>query len=86
MNVNLPMVKAGLAEAYKNPPAKGFNRKLYMIAEQRTRNAGINMWSQGDNIFRLRGCGSNKMNNQAVVILLSYLQYCEIGVSSTYLK
>jgi endonuclease YncB( thermonuclease family) len=47
-NVNLRMVQVGLAETYKGRPAKGFNPKPYMYAEQKARYSGIGMWSQGD--------------------------------------
>ena len=46
-NVNLEMVKAGLAEAYKGRPAKGFNPQLYKIAEQEARRNKRGMWIQG---------------------------------------
>ena len=48
LNVNLEMVKEGLAEVYKGKPAPGFDNRPYWEAEQITRNSGINMWSQGE--------------------------------------
>jgi micrococcal nuclease len=47
-NVNLAMVKAGLAEVYRGRPAKGFNPQPYKIAEQEARRNKRGMWIQGD--------------------------------------
>jgi micrococcal nuclease len=47
-NVNLEMVKAGLAEVYRGKPAKGFDNGPYQKAEDEARCAGIGMWSLGD--------------------------------------
>jgi micrococcal nuclease len=47
-NVNLAMVKAGLAEAYKGRPAKGFDPQPYKIAEQEARRNKRGMWIQED--------------------------------------
>jgi endonuclease YncB( thermonuclease family) len=47
-NVNLEMVKAGLAEVYRGKPAKGFDNGPYQKAEDEARRAGIGMWSLGD--------------------------------------
>ena len=46
-NVNLAMIKAGLAEAYKGRPAKGFNPQPYKTAEQEARSNKRGMWIQG---------------------------------------
>ena len=48
MNVNLRMMKVGLAEAYKGRPAIGFNQNPCRYAEDKARNKGINMLSQGN--------------------------------------
>ena len=47
-NVNLEMVKAGLAEVYRGKPAPGFDKGPYETAEDEARSAGIGMWSLGD--------------------------------------
>ena len=47
-NVNLEMVKAGLAEVYRGRPAKGFDNGPYLRAESEAREARLNMWSLGD--------------------------------------
>ena len=47
-NVNLEMVKAGLAEVYRGKPAKGFDNGPYQNAEDAVRSAGKGMWSLGD--------------------------------------
>ena len=48
MNVNLEMVKAGLAEVYRGRPAKGLDLVLYWDAEAGAKKAGRGMWSLGD--------------------------------------
>ncbi len=47
-NVNLEMVKAGLAEVYRGKPPKGFDTVPYLEAEKRAREAKTGMWSLGD--------------------------------------
>ena len=47
-NVNLEMIKAGLAEVYRGPPAKGLELEPYWKAEKEAREAGREMWSLGD--------------------------------------
>jgi micrococcal nuclease len=47
-NVNLEMVKAGLAEVYRGRPAKGLDAKPYWDAESGAKKAGIGVWSLGD--------------------------------------
>jgi endonuclease YncB( thermonuclease family) len=47
-NVNLEMVKAGLAEVYRGKPAPGFDNGPYDKAENEARSAGKGMWSLGD--------------------------------------
>ena len=48
MNVNLEMVKQGLAEVYRGRPAKGFDDGPYLKAEAGAREGQRNMWSLGD--------------------------------------
>jgi micrococcal nuclease len=47
-DVNLEMVRAGLAEVYRGRPAPGFDNELYQKAEDAARRAGVGMWSLGD--------------------------------------
>ena len=47
-NVNLEMVRAGLAEVYRGKPAPGFDNEPYQKAEDAARRAGVGMWSLGD--------------------------------------
>ncbi len=47
-NVNLEMVKAGLAEVYRGKPAGGLDLKPYWKAEAEAKKAGIGMWSLGN--------------------------------------
>ena len=48
MNVNLEMVKAGLAEVYRGKQPKGFDLTPYRLAEKEARDAGIGMWTLGN--------------------------------------
>jgi micrococcal nuclease len=47
-NVNLELVKAGLAEVYRGKPAPGFDNDPYQKAEDEARRAGAGMWTLGD--------------------------------------
>ena len=46
-NVNLEMVKVGLAEVYRGKPAKGLDLKPYRNAEAEAKKAGVGKWSLG---------------------------------------
>jgi micrococcal nuclease len=48
INVNLEMVKEGLAEVYRGRPPKRFDNEPYLKAETAARDARLNMWSLGD--------------------------------------
>jgi endonuclease YncB( thermonuclease family) len=47
-NVNLEMVKAGLAEAYRGTPAPDQDIGPYWKTEEEVRKAGKGMWVQGN--------------------------------------
>jgi endonuclease YncB( thermonuclease family) len=47
-NMNLSMIRAGLAEVYRGKPPKGFDTGPYIKAETEARSAGRGMWSLGD--------------------------------------
>jgi len=47
-NINLEMIKAGLAEAYRGKPASGFDPSPYRTAEAQAKSQKRGMWSQGD--------------------------------------
>ena len=47
-DMNLEMVKAGLAEVYRGKAPGGLNIKPYWSAETEAKKAGIGMWSLGD--------------------------------------
>ena len=47
-NVNLEMVRAGLAEVYRGTPAKGFDNYPYVKAEYEARTARRGMWAEGN--------------------------------------
>jgi micrococcal nuclease len=53
-NVNLEMVKAGLAEVYRGQPSSGFDNDPDWKAEQEAREAGRGMGSLGDRYVRPR--------------------------------
>lgn len=48
ININLEMVKAGLAEVYQGKPPRGFDTVPYSQAEEEAREAKRGMWSLGD--------------------------------------
>jgi micrococcal nuclease len=47
-DINLEMVKSGLAEVYQGKPPKGFDLAPYLKAEQEAREVKRGMWSLGD--------------------------------------
>ena len=49
-NVNLEMVKAGLAEVYRGKPPKGFDSTPYLSAEAQAQTARRGVWSQEKNM------------------------------------
>jgi len=48
MNVNIEMVKAGLAEVYRGKPASGLDMGAYWKAEEEAKAAQRGMWVLGD--------------------------------------
>ena len=50
-NVNLEMIKAGLAEVYRGTPAPGFDNEPYQKAESEARNAVLGIWELRDQYF-----------------------------------
>jgi len=42
------MIKAGIVDVYRGPPAEGFDNEPYQKAEKDARKAKLNMWSLGD--------------------------------------
>jgi endonuclease YncB( thermonuclease family) len=47
-NVNLEMIKAGLAEVYRGKPAPGLDLEPYWNAEVEAKKANVGMWSLGN--------------------------------------
>ena len=47
-NVNLEMVKVGMAEVYQGKPPREFDITPYQKAESEAKKAGRGIWSQGD--------------------------------------
>ena len=47
-DINLEMVKSGLAEVYRGAPAPGFKNEPYLKAEEEARSAAKCMWSLGE--------------------------------------
>jgi endonuclease YncB( thermonuclease family) len=45
-NVNLELVKAGLAEVYKGKPPRGFDLSPYLSAEAQAKSQKRGMWLQ----------------------------------------
>jgi len=45
-NVNLELVKAGLAEVYRGKPPRGFDLSPYLTAEAQAKSQRRGMWSQ----------------------------------------
>ena len=48
-NINLEMVKVGLAEVYRGNPPKGLDIEPYWKAEKEAKTAMRGMWSLGNN-------------------------------------
>jgi len=46
-NINLEMVRSGLAEVYQGKPAKGLDTKAYFQAQKAAKRYTKGMWSQG---------------------------------------
>ena len=47
-NINLEMIRAGLAEVYRGKPPRGLDVEPYLQAEKRATDANKGMWSLGD--------------------------------------
>ena len=47
-NVNLELIKYGLAEVYQGKPPRGFDLSPYLTAEAQAKSQRRGMWSQGD--------------------------------------
>ena len=56
-NVNLEMVKAGLAEVYCETPSPGYDNRQCWNAEKAARDAGLGMWSLSDRYVSPREWG-----------------------------
>ncbi|MBU1343352.1 MAG: thermonuclease family protein [Proteobacteria bacterium] len=46
-NINIEMIRAGLAEVYKGKPPKNLDSRIYIAEELKARTAQIGMWVQG---------------------------------------
>ena len=47
-NINLEMIKVGLAEDYRGKPPRGLDILLYHQAEAEAKKQGIGVWSLGE--------------------------------------
>ena len=47
-NINVEMIRAGLAECYRGKPATGLDMEPYWNAEEEARKAERGMWQLGD--------------------------------------
>lgn len=54
MNVNLEMIKAGLAEVYRGPPASSLDLDPFWNAEDEAKKENRGMWVLGDKYISLR--------------------------------
>ena len=61
-NVNLEMVKAGLAEVYRGTPAPGQEVGPYWKAEEEAKKAGRGMWQLGEKYVSPREWRIRKIN------------------------
>ena len=53
-NVNLEMLRAGLAEVYRGKSPHGFNLNTYKQMELEARQSGLGIWTQGNNYISPR--------------------------------
>jgi endonuclease YncB( thermonuclease family) len=61
-NVNLEMVRAGLAEVYRGRHARYFNPKIYQDAEAEAKKEKRGMWVQGDKYISPRDWRRGRRN------------------------
>jgi micrococcal nuclease len=61
-DANLEMIKAGLAEVYRGPPAKGLDLEPYWKAEEKARAELRGMWVQGDKYISPRDWRRGRRN------------------------
>lgn len=47
-DINLEMIKAGLAEVYRGEPARGLDMAPYWKAEEKAKEGRMGMWVQGE--------------------------------------
>ena len=59
-NVNIELIKAGLAEVYRGKPPRGFDLKPYSQAEAEAKKAKRGIWSLGVKYISPKGW--RKMN------------------------
>jgi micrococcal nuclease len=59
-NVNLELIKAGLAEVYRGKHPEGFDITPYQIAEVEAQRSGIGMWALGDEYISPKDWRKNK--------------------------
>ncbi len=63
-DVNLELIKAGLAEVYRGKPPKSFDITPYQRAEVEAQKAGIGMWSLGDKYISPKDWRKNNKEGQ----------------------
>ena len=56
-NINLELLKDGLAEVYRGRPARGFDNDPYWEGEEEARESLRGMWAQGDKFVSPRDWG-----------------------------
>jgi len=76
-NINLEMVRAGLAEVYRGEPPKGLNLDPFFKAERQSRVEKKGIWVQGDNYISPRTWRERQRVKSACSIILFGI--CEQG-------
>lgn len=62
-NINLEMVRTGMAEVYRGKPQPGFDLEPYQQAEEEARKPDRGMWAQGRNTSA-RGSGGGSIDSE----------------------
>jgi endonuclease YncB( thermonuclease family) len=76
-NINLEMVRAGLAEVYRGEPPKDLNLDPFFKAERQSRAEKKGIWVQGDNYVSPRTWRKRQRLKSACAIILFGI--CEKG-------
>jgi len=72
-NVNIGMIRAGLAEMYKGRQPKGFDAEPYRKSEVEAKKSGKGMWSWGDHYVSPKDWGK-ALSQHAEMLIKSKLK------------